>query len=401
MGENYTDKGTKPEVGYYHGFNHVSFYVGNAVQAADWYIARMGFQRIAYKGLETGSRQRVHHVIRLGGVIFEFISALNPGDNEIGSQLALHGDGAKIVAFTVDNCAGIYKAAISRGAVSVFEPREESDSDGKVVLAAIKTYGDTQHWFVERKDYKGVFLPGYKKWEKEEPLLALAPAVSLEKIDHVVGNQPDNQMTPVADWYLKILQFHRFWSVDDKTMRTEYSALRSIVVTDYDENIKMPINEPAHGAKKSQIQEYVEYYGGAGVQHIALKTDDIISTVTNLRKRGLAFLEVPDTYWKTLRKRLEKSPIKVKEDLDLIQKLRILVDFDDKGYLLQIFTRPVQDRPTVFYEFIQRNNHQGFGAGNFKALFKAIEDAQKERGNLSDDKGFNDPNGDPNKIRVY
>jgi len=243
-------------------------------------------------------------------------------------------------------------------------------------------------------------LPGYKAITVDDPLHNLIPPAPVNFIDHVVGNQPDLEMTPVADWYTKVLQFHRFWSVDDKTMRTEYSALRSVVVTDYDEKIKMPINEPANGLKKSQIQEYVDYYGGPGVQHIALNTSDIIETVTQLRKRGLKFLDVPDTYWSTLRKRLAKSPVKVKEDLTKLQSLKILVDYDDNGYLLQIFTAPVEDRPTLFYEFIQRNNHFGFGAGNFKALFKAIEDAQKERGNLGDDKGFEN-NADPNKIKVY
>jgi len=237
--------------------------------------------------------------------------------------------------------------------------------------------------------------------EKDDPLYHLAEPIALNFIDHVVGNQPIDKMVPIVDWYVKVLQFHRFWSIDDKSMRTEYSALKSIVVADYSEKVKMPMNEPAPGRKKSQIQEYVDHYGGAGVQHIALRTDNIIHTIENLKKRGCNFLTVPDTYWTTLKKRLAKSPVKIHEDIDTLQKLKILVDYDDNGYLLQIFTTPVQDRPTLFYEVIQRNNHQGFGAGNFKALFKAIEDAQKERGNLEADAGFTDPNSDPNKIRVY
>jgi len=401
MGEKYEDKGPKPTVGEYFGFDFVSFFVGNALQAADWYCTRMGFRKIAYKGLETGSRDRVHHVIRQNNITLEFISSLNPGDRVLGEQLIQHGDGAKIVAFTVDDAKAIYHAAVERGGESALEPQELTDDHGKVILAGVKTYGDTIHYFVERKDYKGLFLPGYKTVDKDDPIYHLAEPVALNFIDHVVGNQPTDKMVPIVDWYVKVLQFHRFWSIDDKTMRTEYSALKSIVVADYSERVKMPMNEPAPGRRKSQIQEYVDHYGGAGVQHIALRTDNIIHTIENLKKRGCNFLTVPDTYWTTLQKRLAKSPVKIKEDIEILRKLKILVDYDDNGYLLQIFTTPVEDRPTLFYEVIQRNNHQGFGAGNFKALFKAIEDAQQERGNLDNDKGFTDPNSDPNKIRVY
>jgi len=363
-------------------FDHVKFWVGNAKQAADWYVARFGFEPIAYKGLETGSRDYAHHVVRQNDIVFEFISPYNPNDEEFSKDLALHGDGVKDICFRVSDCRLAYDLAVKAGAVSVSEPKEYSDENGTVIMATIRTYGTTNHTLLERKDYKGVFLPGYRPVTVKDPLSTFTPPVGLNFIDHIVGNQPDGQMVPVVEWYEKVLKFHRFWSVDDKLMHTEYSALRSIVVTDYDEVVKLPINEPAPGKKKSQIQEFVEYYGGAGAQHIALNTNDIINAITQLRARGVKFLTVPKTYYTALREKLKSAPIQVKESLDTIEELDILVDYDDKGYLLQIFTEPVEDRPTLFYEIIQRNNHQGFGAGNFKALFEAIERAQAERGNL-------------------
>jgi 4-hydroxyphenylpyruvate dioxygenase len=251
------------------------------------------------------------------------------------------------------------------------EPHDESDASGTVVLATIKTYGDTLHTFVERKGYTGVFLPGYRLATKSaDPLLTLTPPVGLQCIDHVVGNMPDAGMTPVVEWYERVLQFHRFWSADDKTIHTEFSSLRSIVVADFEEVIKMPINEPALGKRKSQIQEYVDYYAGSGVQHIALRTDNILHAITYLRARGVEFLRVPDSYYESLRARLTAAKMHVAEDLAEVQKLNILVDFDDRGYLLQLFTAPLQDRPTVFIEIIQRAGCSGFGAGNFKALFE-------------------------------
>ena len=246
----------------------------------------------------------------------------------------------------------------------------------------MQTYGDTVHTLVERKNYKGKFLPGYVLATQVDPIIKLLPPIGLDFIDHIVGNQPDNEMTPACEWYEQKLDFERFWSVDDTQIHTEYSSLRSVVVTDFDETIKMPINEPANGLKKSQIQEYVDFYGGAGVQHIAFNTQDIIKAVENARARGGDFLEVPDTYYDNLRERLKSSKLKVTESIDVLQKLKILVDYDENGYLLQIFTKPVEDRPTLFYEFIQRKNHQGFGAGNFKSLFEAIELEQGRRGNL-------------------
>lgn len=381
----YTDKGKKPDVGKFLRFDHIKFWVGNAMQAASFYCTRMGFEPFAYKGLETGSRQVCSHAVRQDKVVFVFESAYEPKGEiteTMGKHITKHGDGAKDVAFEVEDCTNIFKKAVERGAVAVREPWEEKDENGTVLFATVKTYGDTTHTFVERKGYNGLFLPGFKSPIYKDNLLPTLPPINLKFIDHVVGNQPDGVMVPVADWYEKVLQFHRFWSVDDSQVHTEYSALRSIVMTNWEETIKMPINEPAPGKRKSQIQEYVDYYGDSGVQHIALNTDDIIQSVTNLKARGVNFLTIPDKYYDNLRERLKHSKIKVAEDMDVIQKLKILVDYDENGYLLQIFSKPCQDRPTLFLEVIQRYNHQGFGAGNFKSLFEAIEIDQDKRGNL-------------------
>uniref|UniRef100_A0A8C4GVK9 4-hydroxyphenylpyruvate dioxygenase n=1 Tax=Dicentrarchus labrax TaxID=13489 RepID=A0A8C4GVK9_DICLA len=379
----YTDKGEKPARGKFVRFHHLTFWVGNAKQAASFYCDKMGFEPLAYKGLETGSREVVSHVIRQDKIIFAFESPLNPGNEEMGQHLVKHGDGVKDIAFQVEDCDFIIKTAKERGAVIVKEPSVEQDSHGRVKYAVVQTYGDTTHTLIEYlSPYKGLFLPGYKEPLFRDPLLAKLPPVGLNFIDHVVGNQPDDEMVPVSDWYQKCLMFHRFWSIDDKQIHTQYSALRSIVVTNYDETIKMPINEPASGKRISQIQEYVDYNGGPGVQHIALNTSNIIEAIVNLRARGMEFLSAPDTYYDSLREKLKTAKVKVKENLNRLQELKILVDYDDKGYLLQIFTKPVQDRPTLFLEVIQRNNHFGFGAGNFKSLFEAIEKDQDARGNL-------------------
>ncbi|XP_061189809.1 uncharacterized protein LOC133197687 [Saccostrea echinata] len=382
-GTTYTDKGPKPESGRFVCFDHITFWVGNAKQAASYYCTRVGFEPFAYKGLETGSRQVVSHVVKQNKMIYNFQSALEPNNpKEMGEHIVKHGDGVKDIAFEVEDLQAIFKRAVTKGAIVVKEPWEESDDDGTVKMAVIKTYGDTTHTLIDRSGYKGLFLPGYRATTYKDPLVELLPKPELQFVDHIVGNQPDNEMTDIADWYEKNLMFHRFWSVDDSQIHTEYSALRSIVVTNYEETIKMPINEPAPGKRKSQIQEFVDYYGGAGVQHIAMNTNDIIKTVSILRERGLQFLEIPKTYYKNLRERLKKSKVKIAEDMDRIQKLNILIDYDDNGYLLQIFTKIMQDRPTLFLEVIQRHNHQGFGAGNFKSLFEAIELDQAERGNL-------------------
>lgn len=336
-----------------------------------------------YKGLETGSRQVSAHVVKQNDIIFVFQSMLEPGvPEEIGEHLVKHGDAVKDVAFQVEDLDAIFERAVERGAEVVSPPWEESDENGTVRMARIQTYGDTTHTLIDRANYKGPFMPGYKPASYKDPLAASLPPIGLQLIDHIVGNQPDLAMTDVAEWYEKTLVFHRFWSIDDKQIHTEYSALRSIVVTNYEETIKMPINEPAPGKRKSQIQEYVDYNGGAGVQHIAMKSDDIIRTIILLKERGQHFLEVPDTYYKQLREKLKSSKVQVKEDMDVLQRLKILIDYDDNGYLLQIFTKNMQDRPTLFLEVIQRHNHNGFGAGNFKSLFEAIEADQAERGNL-------------------
>ncbi|XP_035236129.1 4-hydroxyphenylpyruvate dioxygenase-like [Anguilla anguilla] len=379
----YSDKGEKHEQGRFVCFDHLTFWVGNAMQAASFYCNKMGFEPLAYQGLETGCRDVVSHVVKQGKIIYVFQSALNPGNKEMGEHLVKHGDGAKDIAFTVEDCDFIVEKARQRGAVIVKEPYVLEDKYGWVKLAVLQTYGDTTHTLVERTEYKGLFLPGFKAPLFKDPLLAKLPSGKLNFIDHVVGNQPDNEMVPVVEWYQKNLLFHRFWSVDDKQLQTDFSALRSIVVANYEETVKMPINEPALGRRMSQIQEYVDYYGGPGVQHIAMNTSDIITAIRNLKERGMEFMNVPDTYYQQLRERLKFSEVKIKENLDTLEELRILVDFDDNGYLLQIFTKPVQDRPTIFLEVIQRHNHQGFGAGNFKSLFEAIEADQNARGNLT------------------
>jgi 4-hydroxyphenylpyruvate dioxygenase len=333
--------------------------------------------------LETGNRDFAQHVVKNGQVCFVFKTPLNPeGQEEFHKHHAKHGDGVKDVAFHVDDSAGIYKKAVERGAESVMEPITLKDDNGFIILSSVKTYGDTTHTFVQRDSYNGVFMPGFIKHPLEEPINKLLPTTNLSHIDHCVGNQPDGEMEAAASWYEKMLDFHRFWSIDDKMLHTEYSALRSVVIADFDENIKMPINEPAEGKRKSQIQEYVDFYGGPGVQHIALRTENIIDSIVNMKARGCQFLTIPATYYDNLRVKLAECGTKVTEDLDTIQKLNILVDYDEKGYLLQIFTKPLEDRPTFFCEIIQRNNHQGFGAGNFKALFEAIEIDQAKRGNL-------------------
>ncbi|XP_004451379.2 4-hydroxyphenylpyruvate dioxygenase [Dasypus novemcinctus] len=380
----YSDKGVKPERGRFLHFHSVTFWVGNAKQAASFYCNKMGFEPLAYRGLETGSREVVSHVVKQDKIVFVLSSALNPGNKEMGDHLVKHGDGVKDIAFEVEDCASIVQKARERGAKIVREPWVEEDKFGKVKFAVLQTYGDTTHTLVEKMNYTGRFLPGFEAPAITDPLLAKLPSCRLEIIDHIVGNQPDQEMVSASEWYVKNLQFHRFWSVDDTQVHTEYSSLRSIVVANYEETIKMPINEPAQGKKKSQIQEYVDYNGGAGVQHIALKTQDIITAIRHLKERGLEFLAVPSTYYRQLREKLKTAKIKVKESIDILEELKILVDFDEKGYLLQIFTKPVQDRPTLFLEVIQRHNHQGFGAGNFNSLFKAFEEEQKLRGNLTD-----------------
>jgi 4-hydroxyphenylpyruvate dioxygenase len=386
----------------FHGYDHITWYVGNAKQAASYYCTRLGFSTLAYRGLETGSRYIASHVVANGAIRFVLTSPLRSASSlsddepisteertlleEIYDHLEKHGDAVKDVAFEVDNVEGVYRQAVENGAVSIKQPHTSCDENGKVTQATIRTYGDTTHTLISRQDYNGPFLPNYKSLaaSKQDPLASLLPSISLEVIDHCVGNQDWNQMEAACTYYEKCLSFHRFWSVDDNEISTEYSALSSIVMASPNEVVKMPINEPAPGKRKSQIEEYVDFYGGAGVQHIALRTKDIISDVANMRARGVEFISVPETYYATMRQRLktDKKSWKLKEDFDTIQKLNILIDFDEGGYLLQLFTKPLMDRPTVFLEIIQRENFDGFGAGNFKSLFEAIEREQAERGNL-------------------
>ncbi|CAK9293911.1 unnamed protein product [Gordionus sp. m RMFG-2023] len=378
----YTEKGEEPINGKIEYFDHLTFWVGNAKQAAQWYCTHFGFKPLCYKGLETGCRDIVSHVIKQNKIIFVLQSALDEKNEEMAKHLIKHGDGVKDIAFSVIDLVPLIEKIREKGGKIVKEPWTEKDDDGHVMMATVQTYGDTTHTLVERKNFNGLFLPNYKGALFQPEFFNELPAANLQFIDHVVGNQPDQMMVPVSDWYEKVLQFHRFWSVDDKEVHTKYSALRSIVVTNYEETLKMPLNEPAPGLRKSQIQEYIDYYGSAGVQHIALNSNNIIDSIESLKKRGLEFLKIPDTYYETLKEKLKTSKTKVKEDMNMLQKLKILVDYDENGYLLQIFTKCVQDRPTLFLEVIQRHNHQGFGAGNFKSLFEAIEADQQTRGNL-------------------
>ncbi|KAI9736263.1 MAG: hypothetical protein M1834_001149 [Cirrosporium novae-zelandiae] len=380
----------------YKGFDHMTWYVGNAKQAAVYYISRMGFELVAYKGLETGSRAFAAHVIRNGSVTFVLLSPLRPSGydsdqlstddqallKEIHTHLQEHGDAVKDVAFEVDSVEDVYYHAVQNGGEGIMEPRTMDDEDGSVTIATVKTYGDTTHTLINRSNYRGVFMPGFRPRLGKDPFNKILPNVEFEAIDHCVGNQDWGEMESACEYYEKALGFHRFWSVDDKDICTEYSALKSIVMASPNDVVKMPINEPAPGKKKSQIEEYVDFYNGPGVQHIAFRTTSIIRDVTNLRARGVEFISVPDTYYDAMRLRLKKAGMELDEDFEVLQRLHVLIDFDEGGYLLQIFTKHLLDRPTVFLEVIQRHNFSGFGAGNFKSLFEAIEREQKERGNL-------------------
>jgi len=387
--------------GMFTGFHSIEFFCSNAKQVSDYYCFRFGFTRVAHRGLVQGegnNREFASHVLRQGNrgssrrpIYFVFTCPLNPQtwESDHTQWLAKRGDSVKDVAFSCTNVQAIYKKAVSRGATGVMAPKklESTTGEGFVWMAKLETYGGCVHTLVDDSKFTGAFLPGYNKVDEKDPLFESLPNVGLEFIDHVVGNQPNNKMIEACEWYFKHLDFHRFWSVDDKQMHTEFSALRSMVMADWHESIKMPINEPAKAKRKSQIQEYVEYHGGAGVQHIALNTPDILKAIAALRQRGVKFLKVPDKYYTNLRNRLKVDlPWDVNglmQDMQKIQDLNILVDFDDEGYLLQLFTEPVEDRPTLFLEIIQRMGNQGFGVGNFKSLFEAIERAQEERGNLT------------------
>ncbi len=351
--------------------HHIEFWVGNAKQAAHFYRTAFGFNQIAYSGLETGDREKASYVLEQGKVRLILSTPLS-GDNGISSHIKKHGDGVKDIAFHVNDAAACYKACIERGAKSAAEPTELNDENGSVTHAAICTYGDTLHSFISHNDYSGPFLPGFVESNVK------GDSVGLRFVDHIVGNVELGKMNHWADFYAKIMGFTQLQHFSDDDISTEYSALMSKVMESDNGRIKFPINEPAEGKKKSQIDEYLEFYGGPGVQHIALLTDDIINAITKLKAKGVEFLEVPDTYYENLTQRVGA----IDEDVEVLKKLKVLVDRDDEGYLLQLFTKPVEDRPTLFYEVIQRKGSKGFGIGNFKALFEAIERHQAERGNL-------------------
>ncbi len=355
------------------GTDYVEFYVGNAKQAAHYYQSAFGFQPVAYAGLETGLTDRTSYVLRQKKITLVLTGALTP-DSPIAAHHKLHGDGVKIIALNVEDARQAFKDTVNRGAKPAFEPKEETDENGTIVTSGIYTYGETIHVFVERKNYNGLFFPGFIKWEPDfKP-----KETGLLYVDHIVGNVNEGEMDKVADFYRTVMGFDQLISFDDKDISTEFTALKSKVMANGNMRIKFPINEPARGLKKSQIEEYLDFYIGPGPQHVAMATDDIISTISDLRARGVDFLFVPDTYYETVYQRVGK----INEDMETLKKLNILIDRDDKGYLLQLFTKPVQDRPTFFFEIIQRNGAESFGKGNFKALFESIEREQENRGTL-------------------
>ncbi|KAK3989820.1 4-hydroxyphenylpyruvate dioxygenase [Cladorrhinum sp. PSN332] len=382
------------------GYDHITWWVGNAKQAAAYYNSYFGFKTVAYRGLETGSRYFASYVVANGDVRFVFTSPIRsykhlPKDEPISPEekalliethdhLEKHGDAVKDVAFEVDNVEAVYANALAGGAKVIQPPTIlGSKEHGFVRTAVICTYGDTTHTLISRASYSGPFLPGFRA-ASPPPTTVSYPSVNLNRIDHCVGNQDWDEMDDACKFYEASLGFHRFWSVDDSQICTEFSALSSIVMASGNNVVKMPINEPAKGKKKSQIEEYIIFNSGPGVQHIALLTDNILETVASLRARGVEFINVPKSYYETMWMRLktERRNWELKEDLDTIERLNILIDYDEQGYLLQLFTKPLMDRPTVFVEIIQRNEFDGFGAGNFKSLFEAIEREQAERGNL-------------------
>ena len=355
------------------GTDHIEFYVGNAKQAAIYYQAAFGFELVAYKGPETGVRDIVSYVLQQGKIRFVLTSALH-ADHEIAKHVALHGDGVKVLALWVDDAVASYELTVGRGAESVFEPVTLEDEFGKVIIASIKTYGETIHTFVQRSEYSGAFMPGFIAKNS----LRKVESLGLLFVDHCVGNVELGQMNNWVKYYEDVMGFKLLITFDDNDISTEYTALMSKVVSNGNGYVKFPINEPAMGKKKSQIEEYLDFYKTSGVQHIAVATNDIISTVDGLRNNGVEFLVVPNTYYEDLFERLGE----IDEPIEELKRLNILVDRDDEGYLLQIFTKPVQDRQTVFFEIIQRKGATSFGKGNFKALFEAIEREQELRGTL-------------------
>ena len=355
------------------GTDYVEFYVGNAKQAAHFYKTAFGFQSLAYAGPETGMKDKVSYVIRQNKLTFMLTTPLRSG-NEIADHIYKHGDGVKVLALKVDDAKNAYMETMMRGGRSYLEPVTLKDDNGEVVLSGIHTYGDTVHLFVERKNYKGPFMPGFRPWiSNYNPT-----ETGLLYVDHCVGNVGWNQMNPWVKFYEDVMGFRNILSFDDKDISTEYSALMSKVMSNGNGYVKFPINEPAEGKKKSQVEEYLDFYNGEGVQHVAIATNDIVKTVTELQNRGIEFLNIPESYYVDVLDRVGH----IDEDLAPLQKLGILIDRDEEGYLLQIFSKPLEDRPTLFFEIIQRKGAKSFGKGNFKALFEALEREQDARGNL-------------------
>ncbi|MGC4099913.1 4-hydroxyphenylpyruvate dioxygenase [Ferruginibacter sp.] len=355
------------------GTDYVEFYVGNAKQAAHFYKTAFGFQSLAYAGPETGMKDKVSYVICQNKLTFVLTTPLRTG-NDIANHIYLHGDGVKVLALKVDDATSAWEETTQRGGRSYLKPTTLKDDNGEVVLSGIHTYGETVHLFVERKNYNGVFMPGFREWKTN-----YNPApTGLLYVDHCVGNVGWNQMNPWVKFYEDVMGFRNILSFDDKDISTEYSALMSKVMSNGNGYVKFPINEPAEGKKKSQVEEYLEFYNGEGVQHVAIATADIVATVSDLQSRGVEFLKIPESYYQTVLDRVGK----IDEDLAPLQKLGILIDRDDEGYLLQIFSKPLEDRPTLFFEIIQRKGAKSFGKGNFKALFEALEREQEIRGNL-------------------
>jgi 4-hydroxyphenylpyruvate dioxygenase len=355
------------------GTDFVELYVGNAKQAAHYYKTAFGFQSLAYAGLETGVRDRTSYVVQQGKIKLILTTPFDP-ESEISHHIRKHGDGVKVIALWVDDATSAFNETVKRGAKPYMEPHKEEDKDGFVIKSGIHTYGDTVHVFVERKNYKGLFLPGFQKWESEYNPSDLG----FKYIDHMVGNVELGEMNKWSKFYEEVMGFANLITFDDKDISTEYTALMSKVMTNGNGRIKFPINEPAEGKKKSQIEEYLDFYKGAGCQHIAIATNDIVHSVGEMRKRGVEFLYVPGTYYDNVKDRVGI----IEEDLQNLKSLGIMVDRDEDGYLLQIFTKPVEDRPTLFFEIIQRKGANSFGKGNFQALFESIEAEQARRGTL-------------------
>jgi 4-hydroxyphenylpyruvate dioxygenase len=355
-------------------WDYIEFYVGNAKQAAHYYMSAFGFDQVAYAGPETGIKDRVSYVLVQNNLRFVITASLLP-DGDIAKHVLLHGDGVKDIAIVVEDARAAYDAAIAGGAKSIAAPAEAKDQYGRIIKATIATYGDTVHSFIQRDGYTGPFVPGFVE---ERRSISGAKRPQLQFIDHCVGNVGWGEMDAWGDFYARVFGFSQLVSFDDKDISTEYTALKSKVMSDPRHQVKFPINEPAEGKKKSQIEEYLDFYRGAGVQHIAIRTDDIVATIDALRQNGVEFLDTPDSYYDLLAERVGT----IDEALDVLRDRRILVDRDDLGYMLQIFTKPLQDRPTVFFEIIQRKGSLSFGKGNFKALFVSIEKEQEKRGTL-------------------